>query len=113
MLVSTTPTLQGHDIREYRGVVTGEAIIGAHIFKDLFASIRDVIGGRSQAYEDTIREAREAAMQEMQAECRSLGGNAVVGVDIDYEVVGEGGSMMMVAVSGTAVYITPNEHYQT
>ncbi|MEL7128239.1 MAG: heavy metal-binding domain-containing protein [Pseudomonadota bacterium] len=105
MIITTTPTVQGQTITSYRGVVTGEAIIGAHIFKDLFAGIRDVVGGRSQAYEDTIREARETAMQEMAEECRRAGGTAIVGVDIDYEVVGQGGSMMMVAVSGTAVVL--------
>ena len=105
MIVSTTPTLQGHDITTYKGLVTGEAIIGAHIFKDLFAGIRDVVGGRSEAYEKTIREAREVATREMCEEAVRLGGNAVVGVDIDYEVVGQGGSMMMVSVSGTAVII--------
>jgi len=105
MIVSTTPTIQGREIVSYRGVVTGEAIIGAHLFKDLFASIRDIVGGRSDAYEDTIREARETAMKEMQFECSQLGGNAIVGVDIDYEVVGDHGSMMMVAVSGTAVVL--------
>lgn len=105
MIVTTTPTVQGRNISSYKGVVTGEAIIGAHLFKDIFAGIRDVVGGRSQAYEDTIREAREAAMSEMKMECQRLHGNAVVGVDIDYEVVGQGGSMMMVAVSGTAVLL--------
>lgn len=105
MIVSTTPTLQGHEITSYKGLVTGEAIIGAHIFKDLFAGIRDVVGGRSEAYEKTIREAREIATQEMCEEATRRGGNAVVGVDIDYEVVGQGGSMMMVSVSGTAVVV--------
>ena len=105
MIVSTTPTLQGHEITEYKGLVTGEAIIGAHIFKDIFAGIRDVVGGRSEAYEKTIREAREIATQEMCEEAQRRGGNAVVGVDIDYEVVGQGGSMMMVSVSGTAVVV--------
>lgn len=105
MIITTTPTIQGRNIISYKGVVTGEAIIGAHLFKDLFAGIRDVVGGRSQAYEDTIREARETAMAEMAMECERMRGNAVVGVDIDYEVVGQGGSMMMVAVSGTAVVL--------
>jgi len=103
MIITTTNTIQGQTISAYRGIVTGEAIIGAHIFKDLFAGLRDIVGGRSEAYEKTIREAREAAMREMAAECERVGGNAVVGVDIDYEVVGQGGSMMMVSVSGTAV----------
>ena len=97
--------MSGHEITSYKGLVTGEAIIGAHIFKDLFAGIRDIVGGRSDAYERTIREAREVATKEMCEEAARLGGNAVVGVDIDYEVVGQGGSMMMVSVSGTAVVI--------
>ena len=105
MIVSTTPSIEGRSIQEYRGVICGEAIIGAHLFKDLFATIRDVVGGRSGAYESTIREARETAMNEMMDECARIGGNAVVGVDIDYEVVGQGGSMMMVSVSGTAVIL--------
>lgn len=105
MIVSTTPSIEGRHIASYRGLVTGEAIIGAHIFKDLFAGLRDIVGGRSQAYESTIREARETAVREMMAEAEKLGCNAVVGVDIDYEVVGQGGSMMMVSVSGTAVVL--------
>lgn len=105
MIVTTTPTVQGHEITSYKGLVTGEAIIGAHIFKDIFAGLRDIVGGRSDAYEKTIREARETAVREMQAEATRLGGNAVVGVDLDYEVVGQGGSMMMVTVSGTAVVL--------
>ena len=105
MIVTTTPTIEGKPISTYYGLVTGEAIIGAHIFKDLFASVRDIVGGRSDAYESPIREARETAVKEMCAEAARLGGNAVVGVDIDYEVVGQGGSMMMVAVSGTAVVV--------
>lgn len=105
MIVTTTPTVEGHRIAAYRGLVTGEAIIGAHIFKDIFAGIRDIVGGRSEAYERTIREARETAVQEMVDEAQRLGGNAVVGIDIDYEVVGQGGSMMMVSVSGTAVVL--------
>jgi uncharacterized protein YbjQ (UPF0145 family) len=105
MIVSTTPSIEGRHIISYKGLVTGEAIIGAHIFKDIFAGLRDIVGGRSEAYEKTIREARETAVREMQAEAQRLGGNAVVGVDIDYEVVGQGGSMMMVSVSGTAVVL--------
>lgn len=103
MITTTTPTIQGKQITSYRGIVTGEAIIGAHLFKDIFAGIRDIVGGRSDAYEDTIRQARTEAIKEMISECEGLGGNAVVGIDIDYEVVGQNGSMMMVAVSGTAV----------
>jgi uncharacterized protein YbjQ (UPF0145 family) len=105
MIVTTTPNVEGRRITDYRGVVTGEAIIGANIIRDIFASVRDVVGGRSESYEESLREAREAAFHEMQEEAVARGGNAVVGVDIDYEVVGQGGSMMMVAVSGTAVVI--------
>lgn len=105
MIITTTNTIQTHDITSYKGLVAGEAIIGAHLFKDLFAGIRDVVGGRSQAYEDTIREARETAIREMCEEATRLGANAVVGVDIDYEVVGQGGSMMMVSATGTAVVL--------
>lgn len=105
MIATTTNSVEGQRIAAYRGVVTGEAIIGAHLFKDIFAGIRDVVGGRSEAYEKTIREARETALREMMDEARALGCNAVVGIDIDYEVVGQGGSMMMVSVSGTAVVL--------
>ncbi|MGV3491817.1 MAG: heavy metal-binding domain-containing protein [Devosia sp.] len=103
MVISTTPTLQGHEIREYLGIVTGEVIVGANIFKDLFAGIRDIVGGRAGAYESTLRDARNQAFKELRAEAERLGADAVVGVDIDYEVVGQGGSMLMVSVSGTAV----------
>jgi len=101
MIVSTTPTIQGKEIREYLGVVTGEAIMGANIIKDLFASITDIVGGRSAVYEKELRKARQIAIDEMIDETRSKGGDAVVGVDLDYEVIREG--MLMVAVSGTAV----------
>jgi len=87
------------------GIVTGEAIVGANIFKDFFAGIRDIVGGRSAAYEGELRTAREIALQEMEAAARDTGGNAVVGVDLDYEVVGQGGSMLMVSASGTAVTV--------
>ncbi|WP_240229874.1 heavy metal-binding domain-containing protein [Devosia lacusdianchii] len=103
MIISTTPTLEGHDIVEYFGIVTGEVIVGANIFKDLFAGIRDIVGGRAGAYESTLRDARRQAFGELEAEARRLGADAVVAVDIDYEVVGQGGSMLMVSVSGTAV----------
>lgn len=103
IIVSTTPTLEGHPIREYLGVVTGEVIVGANIFKDLFANIRDIVGGRAGAYESTLRDARREAFTELRSEAERLGANAVVGIDIDYEVVGQGGSMLMVSVSGTAV----------
>jgi uncharacterized protein YbjQ (UPF0145 family) len=103
MIVSTTPTLEGRQIREYVGIVTGEVIVGANIFKDLFAGIRDIVGGRAGAYEATLRDARRQAFSELESEAKRLGADAVVGVDIDYEVVGQGGSMLMVSVSGTAV----------
>ncbi len=103
IVISTTPTLEGRPIREYLGIVTGEVIVGANIFKDIFAGIRDIVGGRAGAYESTLRDARNEAFAELRAEADRLGANAVVGVDIDYEVVGQGGSMLMVSVSGTAV----------
>lgn len=103
MIITTTPTIEGRQIRDYMGVVTGEVIVGANIFKDLFAGIRDIVGGRSGAYEGALRDARREAFSELEAEARSRGADAVVGVDIDYEVVGAQGSMLMVSISGTAV----------
>ncbi|MBV4412241.1 heavy metal-binding domain-containing protein [Enterobacteriaceae bacterium YMB-R22] len=103
MKLSTTPTLEGKTIVEYCGVVTGEAILGANIFRDFFAGIRDIVGGRSGAYEKELRKAREIAFREMEAEAASFGADAIVGIDIDYETVGKDGSMLMVSVSGTAV----------
>jgi uncharacterized protein YbjQ (UPF0145 family) len=103
MIITTTPSIEGQQIREYLGVVTGEVIVGANIFKDLFAGIRDIVGGRAGAYEQTLRDARRTAFGELEAEAARLGASAVIGVDIDYEVVGQGGSMLMVSVSGTAV----------
>ncbi|MCS3458745.1 MULTISPECIES: heavy metal-binding domain-containing protein [Aeromonas] len=105
MILSTTPTLEGKAIREYRGIVVGEAILGANVFKDLFAGIRDIIGGRSGAYEKELARAREIAFDELKERAQALGANAVVGIDLDYEVVGQNGSMLMVSVSGTAVVI--------
>ena len=105
MIVTTTPTIQGRNIAEYQGIVTGEAIIGANVFKDFFAGIRDIVGGRSAAYESELRNAREIALAEMAEAAEQRGGNAVVGVDLDYEVVGQGGSMLMVTASGTAVSV--------
>lgn len=105
MLLSTTPSLEGYIIVEYCGVVTGEAILGANIFKDFFAGIRDIVGGRSGAYESELRKAREIAFAELQDQAKSLGADAVVGIDIDYETVGKDGSMLMVSVSGTAVKV--------
>jgi uncharacterized protein YbjQ (UPF0145 family) len=103
MIVSTTPTLEGRTITEYRGLVTGEAILGANIFKDLFAGIRDIVGGRSGAYEQELARARQIAIEEMSAAAQALGADAIVGVDLDYETVGQAGSMLMVTASGTAV----------
>lgn len=103
MIVSTTPTIQGREIAQYEGVVCGEVIIGAHLGKDFLASITNMVGGRSESYESTIRETRDGALQEMMNEASALGANAVVGLKFDYQVIGQSGSMMMVAVSGTAV----------
>ncbi|MGD8278391.1 MAG: heavy metal-binding domain-containing protein [Gemmatimonadota bacterium] len=105
MLVTTTTSLEGKKINEYLGLVSGEAILGANIFKDFFAGIRDIVGGRSAAYEQELRKAKQIALDEMVAEAEALGGNAVVAVDLDYETVGigQGGNMLMVSASGTAV----------
>ncbi len=105
MIVTTTSNLDGKRITTYYGVVSGEAILGTNIFRDFFASIRDIVGGRSAGYERSLREAKDTAMREMMEAAAALGANAVIGVDIDYETIniGEGGSMMMVAASGTAV----------
>ena len=105
MILSTTPTIEGRPIRDYRGVVTGETIIGANLFTDFLAGIRDIVGGRSSAYERVLREAKDTSMKEMQERAEQLGANAIVGIDIDYETIGEANSMLMVAVSGTAVVI--------
>ena len=105
MIVTTTPSVEGSPVREYLGVVTGEAILGANIFRDVFAGIRDIVGGRSGAYERVLREARDAALSEMTAEAQQRGANAVVGVDLDYETIGDTGSMLMVSASGTAVRV--------
>ena len=103
MIITTTPTVEGQPAREYLGVVVGEVIVGANIFKDLFAGIRDIVGGRSGAYEGALRDARHEALREIEQEARALGADAVVGVDLDYEVVGQNGSMLMVSISGTAI----------
>jgi len=105
IIVTTTATIEGRPIQDYLGIVTGEVIIGANIFRDFFANIRDIVGGRSSSYERILSQAREQAIQELQARCGELGGNAVVGVDLDYEVIGDTGSMLMVSASGTAVRI--------
>ncbi|MGD9142140.1 MAG: heavy metal-binding domain-containing protein [bacterium] len=108
MLITTTPTIEGKKIVKYHGLVSGEAIMGANIFKDLFASIRDIVGGRSGAYEEELRRAKDIALAEMAEAAKSMGANAVVAVDLDYETInmaggGGGGSMLMVSASGTAV----------
>ena len=103
MIVTTTPGIEGRQVREYLGIVTGEVIVGANIFKDLFAGIRDIVGGRAGAYESTLRSARKEAFAELESDATRLGADAVIAIDIDYEVVGQGGSMLMVSVSGTAV----------
>ena len=103
MLVTTTPSVEGKKITKYCGVVAGEAILGANLFKDLFAGIRDIVGGRSAVYEAELTRAREIALRELQQRAGELGANAVIGVDLDYEVLGQGNGMLMVSASGTAV----------
>ncbi len=103
MIITTTPALEGHPVRDYLGIVTGEAIIGANIFKDLLAAVRDVVGGRSGAYEKALRSAREEALKEMAQEAAGRGADAIIGVDLDYEVLGSRNGMLMVSASGTAV----------
>jgi uncharacterized protein YbjQ (UPF0145 family) len=105
IIVTTTPGIEGRRIVRYAGLVTGEAIMGANIFKDLFAGIRDIVGGRSATYERELRHARDVAVLELRQAAAEVGANAVVGIDIDYETVGANGSMLMVTVSGTAVQI--------
>ena len=103
MLITTTSVLDGKPVSRYLGVVTGEAIIGANVFRDLLASVRDIVGGRSATYERALAEAREVALAEMQQRAQELGGNAVIGIDLDYEVLGQNNGMLMVSCSGTAV----------
>lgn len=103
MIITTTPGIEGHAVTHYLGIVTGETIIGANIFRDVFASIRDVVGGRSGSYEKVLGEARETALREMKERAAALGANAVIGVDLDYEVLGAQNGMLMVSASGTAV----------
>lgn len=105
MLITTTPSVEGKTITRYCGVVAGEAILGANLFKDLFAGIRDLVGGRSGTYERELQKAREIALTELQDRARELGANAVVAIDLDYEVIGQNGSMLMVSASGTAVVL--------
>jgi uncharacterized protein YbjQ (UPF0145 family) len=103
MLLTTTSILEGRPVTQYLGVVTGEAIIGANIFRDMFATVRDIVGGRSATYERGLAEARQTALAEMQHRAQELGANAVIGIDLDYEVLGQNNGMLMVSVSGTAV----------
>ena len=105
MILTTTNTIETQPVKQYLGIVTGETIIGANIFKDFFAGIRDIVGGRSGSYEKVLREAKDTALKEMQEQAARLGGNAVIGVDLDYETVGPNGGMLMVTASGTAVKI--------
>ena len=105
MLITTTPNVEGHRITAYHGIVSGEAILGANVFRDFFASIRDFVGGRSGAYERVLGDAREAALNEMAESASGLGGNAVIGVDLDYGAIGASESMLMVTATGTAVTI--------
>ena len=105
MLLVTTNTVEGKRISKYLGIVSGEAILGANIFKDFFAGIRDIVGGRSAAYERELRQAKDIALAEMSEQARGLGGNAVIAVDLDYETIGANGSMLMVSASGTAVVV--------
>ncbi len=103
MLLTTTPNIQGREITQYFGIVSGETIIGANLFKDFFAGIRDIVGGRASSYESVLREAKESALQEMSDQAARMGANAVIGIDLDYETVGTNGSMLMVTAAGTAV----------
>jgi uncharacterized protein YbjQ (UPF0145 family) len=103
MLMTTTTSIEGIPIRSYLGIVSGQTIMGANIVRDLFASVRDIVGGRSAAYEQELEKAKRSAIEEMQSAAAAMGANAIIGVDIDYEALGSGGSMLMVCVSGTAV----------
>ena len=105
MIVTTTPSVEGKRITKYCGIVTGEAILGANLFKDLFANIRDMVGGRSATYERELQRARDIALRELEERAGALGANAVVGVDLDYEVLGQSNGMLMVSASGTAVFV--------
>ncbi|MFQ3665430.1 MAG: heavy metal-binding domain-containing protein [Sphingomonadaceae bacterium] len=106
MILATTPAIEGKSVTQYLGVVAGEAIVGANLFRDLFANIRDIVGGRSGAYETVLKQAREEALRELAEAAAGLGANAVIGIDLDYEVVGGGGSMLMVTAAGTAVILS-------
>ena len=105
MIVTTTPSIEGRTVERYLGIVTGEAILGANLFRDIFANIRDIVGGRSGAYEKELAQARDIALQELTDHAQQLGANAVLGVDLDYEVLGQANGMLMVSASGTAVVV--------
>ncbi|MCC6406577.1 MAG: heavy metal-binding domain-containing protein [Planctomycetes bacterium] len=105
MIVTTTPSIEGRPIQAYKGIVTGEAILGANVFRDFFAGIRDIVGGRSASYEKVLADARQTALDELAERAATLGANAVVGVDLDYEVLGTANGMLMVSASGTAVVV--------
>ncbi len=105
MLVTTTPNIEGRKIMKYLGIVTGEAILGANVFKDIFATVRDIVGGRSATYEAELQKARDIALKELEQRAQAMGANAIVGVDLDYEVLGQSNGMLMVATSGTAVIV--------
>lgn len=113
MIITTTHDIEGRKVTAYRGIVMGEAIIGANILKDLFAAVRDVVGGRAGAYEDALRSARQEALREMANKAQELGADAVIGVDIDYEVLGKAGSMLMVTCAGTAVTLADEGAQET
>ena len=106
MIITTTQSLEGQPAREYLGIVMGESIVGAHIFRDIFAGVRDIVGGRAKGYEEALRGARQEALHEMAVNAANLGADAVLAVDIDYEVVGRRGSMLMVTCAGTAVKLS-------
>ena len=105
MLLTTTNNIEGRKVKQYIGIVTGEVILGANLFKDFFASIRDIVGGRSGSYEKVLKEAKESALQELTDKARAVGANAIIGIDLDYETLGANGSMLMVSASGTAVIL--------
>ena len=105
MILTTTPSIEGHPVREYKGIVTGETIIGANVFKDFMAGLTDFFGGRSGSYEKVLIEAKDTAMKEMMQRAMAMGANAIIGIDIDYETVGQSSSILMVSTSGTAVVL--------
>ena len=105
MILTTTPTIEGHPVKQYLGVVASETIIGANVFRDIMAGLRDFFGGRSSSYEEVLKKAKDTALQELQERATAMGANAVIGIDLDYETVGANGSMLMVTASGTAVVI--------